>query len=81
MSVLKSAIIILVISASSVIWGGWYRSSHAMDGAIGMFFGGTVADTYTKAGWAMGVGALAFLVGIALLIAGLVQRGRNEESD
>lgn len=73
-SLLKSAIVILVVSAVSVIWGTQYRQNHAMEGAMGMLFGSSSSGTYTMAGWAMGLGILAFLVGIGLLIAGLVQK-------
>jgi len=73
--VLKSAIIILVVSATATIWGVQYRNSHVMEGAAGMFFGG-VSQTYEMAGWAMGLGILGFLVGIGVLVAGLVKSGR-----
>ena len=76
--VLKSAIVILVVSAMATIWGTQYRQNHAMEGAMGMIFGGSSSGTYTMAGWAMGLGILAFLVGIGLLIAGLVQTRGNK---
>jgi hypothetical protein len=54
-----------------MIWGVQYRSEHAMSVLGGLF--GVVDQTYTAAGWAIGLGILAFLVGLALLIAALVQ--------
>jgi hypothetical protein len=80
MNLVTTAITTMVISAICVIWGSWYRSNHVMEGAMGMFFGGA-SSTYTTAGWAMGLGGLAFLVGIGVLIAGLVQRGGSKATD
>ena len=68
---LKAAIIVLVASAAAIIWGLQYRGDHPM-AAMGVLFGAQ-DPTYSLAGWASGLGILAFLVGIALLIAGLVE--------
>lgn len=76
---LKSALVVSAVSATAAIWGVWYRSNHAMEGAMGMLFGGAGAAAYTTAGWAMGLGILAFLVGIGLLIAALVQQGKGNQ--
>ena len=58
-----------------MIWGVKYRSDHPM-AVVGALFG--AADpTYAVAGWALGLGVLAFLIGIALLIGGLVQTSRG----
>lgn len=80
MNLVMSAITTMVVSAICVIWGSWYRSNHVMEGAMGMLFGGE-SSTYSTAGWAMGLGVLAFLVGIGLLIAGLVQRGGSKTTE
>lgn len=77
--ILKSAIVILVVSVTAMIWGIQYRNNHVMEGAMGMLFGGST--TYAMAGWVVGIGILAFLVGIGLLIAGLVRSGRNKPTD
>ena len=58
-------------SIVSMGWGFDYRSAHQMS-AVGAFFGATDA-TYSAAGWAAGLGVLAFIIGIALLIGGLLQ--------
>lgn len=79
-SLTKQAIAVLVISAIATGGGCQYRQSHAMEGAMGMIFGGGTS-AYTIAGWAMGLGILAFLVGIGLLIAGLVKSGGSNPED
>ena len=48
--------------------------------AVGALFGAQ-DPTYSLAGWASGLGVLAFLIGIALLIAGLVQSNRGTLGD
>lgn len=68
---LSTAIIVLVLSAVALVWGFQYRSNHPF-AAVGAFFGAE-DPVYSMAGWAVGLGILAFLIGIALLIAGLVQ--------
>lgn len=68
----KQAIFVLVVSAIATGGGCQYRKSHALEGAVGMVFGGG-SSAYSIASWAMGLGFLAFLVGIGLLIAGLVK--------
>jgi branched-chain amino acid transport system permease protein len=73
--ILKSGIIILVVSGAATIWGAHYRSNHGFEGAIGSIIEG-VSQTYTIAGWALGLGVLGFLVGIGVLVAGLVNSGR-----
>ncbi len=74
---LKSAIAVLVASAAAMIWGFQYRGDHPM-AAMGAFFG-SVDPTYALAGWAAGLGVLAFLIGIGLLIAGLVRSNRTQQ--
>ncbi|MBI3894337.1 MAG: hypothetical protein HY313_00250 [Acidobacteria bacterium] len=74
--VLKSAIIILIASGIATVWGYQYRQSHAVEGAMGMFFGG-VSQTYVIAGWALGLGILGFLIGIGVLVAGLLKAGNG----
>ncbi len=69
----KTAIAVLVASLAAMIWGFEYRADHQM-AALGAFFGHG-DPLYDLAGWASGLGVLAFLVGIALLISGLVQGG------
>lgn len=71
---LKYAITILVASGASMIWGFSYRGNHPV-GAVGAFFGAE-DSTFTLAGWVAGLGVIGFLVGLALLIAGLVQQSR-----
>lgn len=73
-SVLKSALVILAVSISATVWGVNYRQNHAMEGAVGMIFGGA-SKTYELAGWAFGLGVLGLLIGIGVLIAGLVKSG------
>lgn len=74
-NMLHAAIAILLASGAAMIWGGSYRADHPM-AVVGALFG--AADpTYAVAGWALGLGVLAFLIGIALLIGGLVQVGRR----
>ena len=67
-----SAICILVCSAAAIICGAVYRSNHPFEGAAGVF--GYDNDNYVLAGWALGVGVLAFLIGIGLLIPGLIRQ-------
>ena len=69
----KYAIAILASSTLAMLWGFEYRSDHRLD-ATAAFFGATASPTYTLAGWAAGLGVLAFIIGIALLIGGLVQQ-------
>lgn len=71
-----TAVVVLAASVGAVIWGVQYRSDHQMAAVATMVFGGATDPTYSLAGWAAGLGALAFLIGIALLIGGLVQAGR-----
>lgn len=74
-NMLQAAIAVLLASGAAMIWGGEYRADHPM-ALVGAMFG--AADpTYAIAGWALGLGVLAFLIGIALLIGGLVQGGRG----
>lgn len=65
----KQAIAVLVISAGAIVWGISYRADHPY-AQIGAFFGAS-DSTYTLAGWAMGLGFLAFLIGVGMLVAGL----------
>lgn len=74
----KTGVIVLIASAVATGWGYSYRSDHVMQG-VGAFFGYS-DPTYSLAGWAMGVGIPAFLIGLALLIAGLA-RGRPTDSN
>ena len=74
---LKYAIAVLVASAAAMIWVE-YRGDHPM-AAVGAFFG-SEDPTYSLAGWASGLGVFAFLIGIALLIAGLVQSNRSDSN-
>ena len=67
----ESAIVVLLTSVALMGWGFEYRSDHLM-GAVGALFGAG-DPTYSAAGWAIGIGILAFLVGIALLVGGLVR--------
>jgi hypothetical protein len=75
----KGAIVVIVASVGSLIWGVQYRSNHPLSAMAGFF--GTSDPKYEYAGWAVGIGALAFLVGIALLIGGLAQgnAGRRQQ--
>jgi hypothetical protein len=76
---LKAATAVLVASAVAMIWGFSYRSDHAMEPLRAAFFG-QADPTFETAGWAAGLGVLAFLIGIALLVGGLVQRSHNPTS-
>ena len=66
-----SAIVVLLTSVALMGWGFEYRSDRPM-GAVGALFGAG-DPTYSAAGWSIGIGILAFLVGIALLVGGLVR--------
>lgn len=72
---LKSALAVLAVSVVALVWGGEYRSDHPL-AAVGAIFG-SADQTYVLAGWALGLGVLAFLIGLALLIAGLVRGHRG----
>lgn len=74
-TMLKVALPLLLVSAGSVVWGVQYRTERPM-ATMNAFFG-KVDQTYVLAGWVAGLGALAFLVGIAFLVAGLVQVSRS----
>lgn len=74
-AMLKVALPLLLVSAGSVVWGVQYRTERPM-ATMNAFFG-KVDQTYVLAGWVAGLGALAFLVGIAFLVAGLVQASRS----
>jgi hypothetical protein len=65
------AILTLISTAIPLIWGLSYRANHPY-GAVAAFFG-TGSSDYELAGWAAGLGALGFLVGIGMLVAGLVR--------
>ena len=67
----KMAIAIIVASIAAMIWGFHYQGEHPIVGAAAFF--GYSDPTYTLAGWAAGLGVIGFLIGIALLIAGLIQ--------
>jgi hypothetical protein len=73
----KTAVATLIASVVAVGWGLSYRNAHPMQG-VGAFFGYT-DPTYSLAGWAIGLGIPIFLIGLALLIAGIV-RGRSTDS-
>ena len=73
---LKGAIAVLVASIVGMIWGFQYRSEHQL-AAVTAFFGAS-DPLYTAAGWAAGLGVLAFVIGIALLIGGLVKVSRSQ---
>ncbi len=68
---LASAIILLVASVTAIIWGAYYRQNHVMEGVASLLGGGS--QTYTAAGWALGLGVLAFLISVGILVAGLVR--------
>ncbi|MEK6300525.1 MAG: hypothetical protein AABO41_07370 [Acidobacteriota bacterium] len=68
----KSAIVVLIVSVIAVAWGYNYTSSHQLSGLANVF--GNVDSTYTMANWAIGIGALGCLLGVALLIGGLVKK-------
>ncbi|MEK6406788.1 MAG: hypothetical protein AABN34_07485 [Acidobacteriota bacterium] len=68
----KSAIVVLIVSLIAVAWGYNYTSTHQLSGLANMF--GNVDSTYTMANWAIGIGVLGFLLGVALLIGGLVKK-------
>lgn len=74
-TMLKVALPLLLVSAGSVVWGVQYRTERPM-ATMNAFFG-KVDKTYELAGWVAGLGALAFLIGVAFLVAGLVQASRT----
>ena len=76
-AMVKNSILLLVGSVVAMIWGFQYRGNHPFAGVGAMF--GAEDVTYSLAGWAAGLGVLAFLVGLALLIAGLVRGNRGGE--
>ena len=71
----KLSIPLLIISIGAIGWGVWYRGDHQFLAAGAAF--GVENTTYTMAGWAAGLGLLAFLTGLALLVAGIVRGGRQ----
>jgi hypothetical protein len=73
------SVAVLVASVSSIIWGVQYRGDHP--GAALAGFWGKADPTYSLAGWAIGLGILAFFIGIAFLIAGLVRAHRSARLD
>ena len=78
-TMLKSAIAVLVASVAAMIWGFQYRGEHQF-AAVSAFFGQS-DPLYALAGWAAGLGVLAFVIGIALLIAGLVRHSQPSSED
>jgi hypothetical protein len=70
-SLLKAAILTLAGSTSAIILGAVYRSNHPLR-PIGELFGRS-DPLYIFAGWELGLGILAFLIGIGLLVGGLVR--------
>ena len=70
----KLALMMLAGSIVAMGWGFQYRGDHPLQ-AVGAFFGES-DPTFAMAGWAAGLGALGFVIGIALLIGGLVQSNR-----
>lgn len=75
---LASAVALLLASGAAIIWGAYYRQNHVMEGAMGFFGGGS--QTYAAAGWALGLGVLAFLIGIGTLVAGLMTNGNKRSA-
>lgn len=70
-NLLKSAIILLVVSVVAFLWGNSYVSAHPFGGVVS-FFGGS-DSAYSLAQSSVLLGVLGFLVGVALLIAALVR--------
>jgi len=68
----KSAIVVLIVSLIAVAWGYKYTTTHQRSGLANMF--SNVDSTYTLANWAIGIGVLGFLRGAALLTGGLVKK-------
>ncbi len=75
----KAAIALLVASAGALVWGISYRGNHPYEGVANFF--GSYDPTYALAGWAAGLGGLAFIVGIGLLVAGLNRQSNNAKQD
>lgn len=71
---LVSAVWTLLISAGALAWGTSYRGTHPFEASRTILTAQVTA--YQIAGWAEGLGAMAFLIGIALLI-GALARGRQ----
>jgi|GEM_PF-3918332 len=75
----KAAIAVLVLSIGALAWAAEYRGEHQFAAVTALF--GASDPVYSLAGWALGLGSLAFLIGIALLIAGLVRGKGHAESN
>lgn len=73
-NLLKSAIIVLLLSTVAFLWGYEYVDSHRLAGIGAMF--GAKDPTYTIASWAMILGVLAFLIGVGLLIGGIATKDK-----
>lgn len=69
---LKWAIAVMVPAVVAVFWGFQYRGNHPLAPLSGLF--GATDPTYSFAGWCIGLGIVAFLVGLGLLIGGLVRQ-------
>ena len=68
---LKSAIIVLIVSVAAYLWGSWYVNAHPFGGVASMF--GASDSTYSIAHSSVLLGVLGFLLGLGLLIAALVR--------
>lgn len=71
---LNFSVVVLVISAAAFVWGYWYISTHQLVGFAAAF--GYQDPTYNTANGALVLGALGFVLGIGLLIAGLIKKAK-----
>ena len=75
---LTSAVFVLATSTAAIIWGAYYRQNHVVEGAASLLGGGS--QTYAAAGWALGLGILAFLIGVGALVAGFMRTGSTNSA-
>ena len=69
---LKSAIVVLIVSVVVFLWGMSYVNAHQSAGVASMF--GATDSTYSIAQSSILLGVLGFLLGLGLLIAALVRK-------
>ncbi|HTQ98763.1 MAG TPA: hypothetical protein VMH83_02190 [Candidatus Acidoferrum sp.] len=75
-NVLKSAIVILLVSAALVVWGASYRPPQGTNVMDARFDG--ISLFHALAAWTLVLGVVAYLVGVVLMIAGILRISSTE---